>query len=85
MRQDNQSMHWQHCGSIGWEKGPERGLETVSFNLKTACNRANREDPDQIPRSAASDLVCTVCQCLSPGFTDDPLYTALWLQRGYNM
>ena len=25
--------------------------------------QANSVDPDQTPRSAASDLVCTVCQC----------------------
>ena len=28
--------------------------------------------------------VCTVCQCPSPGFTDNPLYTALWRHSDKN-
>ena len=28
--------------------------------------------------------VCTVCQCTSPGFTDNPLYTALWRHSDKN-
>ena len=57
--------------SVGWENGPERGLKTVSFNQF----KQNSAEPDQTPRLM---WVCTICQCPSPDFTDNPLYTALW-------
>ena len=28
--------------------------------------------------------VCTVCQCPSPGFTDNPLYTSVWRHSDKN-
>ena len=41
---------------VGWENGPEHGLKTASFNPKLHVIEANSTDPDQTPRSAASDL-----------------------------
>ena len=51
--------------SVGWENGPERRLKIVSFNsyLPVILRRLI--------------WVCTICQCLSSGFTDNPLYAAL--------
>ena len=31
-----------------------------------------------VDRNPPSDLVCTICQCSSPDFTDNTLYTELW-------
>ena len=42
--------------SVGGENGPEQGLKTVSFNSEVPVIYANSKDPDQTPRSAASDL-----------------------------
>ena len=41
--------------SIGGENTPEQGLKTISFNPKLPVIYANRADPDQTPRSVASD------------------------------
>ena len=42
--------------SVGRENGPEWGLKTVLFNLSLSVILANSADPDQTPRSAASNL-----------------------------
>ena len=42
--------------SVGWEYGPERGIKTVSCKPLLLLIKANSADPDQTPRSAASDL-----------------------------
>ena len=55
--------------SVGLEKGPERGLKTISFKPKLPVIYANSADPDQTP---------------SPGFTDKPLYIALWRNSDKN-
>ena len=63
--------------SVGWENGPEQGLKTVSFNselpviLAIKCTLIRRR---VLPRLIS---VCAVCQCPSPGFTDNPLRTAI--------
>ena len=38
----------------------------------------------QMPRYATFDLDQHFCQCPSPDFTDNPLYTALWRQSDKN-
>ena len=50
-----------------------RNRDLKLFHL-TLNLQANSADPDQTPRSAASDLGITVCQCpklLSPDLTDN--------------
>ena len=42
--------------SAGWENGPEQGLKAVLLNLWLPVIKANSADPDQTPRSVASDL-----------------------------
>ena len=51
------------------------------FHLTLPVILANDADPDQTPRSVASDLGLhrlPMSQMSSPGFTDNPPSTALW-------
>ena len=66
--------------SIGLVNGPERGRKTVSFNSLLPVIEAYSADPDQTPRCAASDLglhCLPISEISSPGYTDNPLSTAL--------
>ena len=42
--------------SVDWENGPDRGRWTVSFNPEVPVIKTNSAEPDQTPKSAASDL-----------------------------
>ena len=53
-----------------WKTGP--------WNLSTQCRLIRRRVLWRLI------LVCTVCQCPSPGFTDNPLCTALWRHSDKN-
>ena len=54
-------------------------LNNCFFQPLISCNLSKQCRPWS---HVASDL--TVCQCLSPGFTDNPLSTALWCQSDNN-
>ena len=65
--------------SVGLENGPERGLQTSSFNPQCPVILAISLDPDQTPRSVSSDLGLHCLPIPSPGFTynQSTLHSAL--------
>ena len=65
--QSTDSTVWSSVSECSWENSPERGQDCF-IQPFTPCNLRKQRRP----------WVCTVCQCTSPGFTDNPLYTALW-------
>ena len=62
---------------VGCENGPERGLKAVSLKRLLPVILANSADPDQMPRSVASDLRLR-CLPISQSRLDNHLYIALW-------
>ena len=75
--------------SEGWESVPERengperenvpGRDLKLFQLILNFLKLKQTVQTLIRCRVLRCLifVCTVCQCCSPGFTDNPLYTAL--------
>ena len=70
--------------SVSWENGPERARNTVSFYLNFMLFKQVVQTLTR--RCVLRLLICvsTVCQCRSPGLTDNPLYIALWRHRDKN-